>query len=274
MNLHLKRPCNKNLVGSFPSVLREMERNYNGMRNELIKTFYGHTLDDEDKAELEFFKKYFSSMYEAWLLAQNVWIALEQRRTPIVDTNAFLILMPGIYSYASNRLREMKRAVKQLANEPFTIEKSGGQVDVVGNIFEQGASSNLEDLSYAYKGRPDKLQIRQKVISSINRDMQQLLIDRVRGDAAISKLKAAWTADELNEFYDLDDEVELLWHIYRKTNLFDHIQECLNGDDSPEIYQMFFYALADFIDVVAAEYWKFKVQYNLNTNKEVKCADC
>jgi|GluameStandDraft_1065615.scaffolds.fasta_scaffold27591_2 hypothetical protein len=270
MNLHLKRSCNKNLIGSFPSALREIERNYNGIRNDLIKEFDGHTSDDEDKAGIGFFKKYFSSMYEAWLLAQNVWIALEQRRTPIVDTNAFLILMPGICSYASNRLREMKRVAKQIANEPFTIEKSGGQVDVVGNILKQGASSNLEDLSYMYKGRPDKLQIRQKVISSINRDMQQLLIDRVRGDAAISKLKAAWTTDELNEFYDLDDEVKLLWHIYRKTNLFDHIQECLDGDDPPEIYQMFFCALADFIDVVAAEYWKFKVKYNLSTNKEAR----
>lgn len=270
MNLHLKRPCNKNLIGSFPSVLREMERNYNGIRNDLIQALDGHTLDDEDKVELEVFKKYLSSTYEVWLLARNVWAALEQHRTPIVDTNAFLILLPGIYSYGSNRFREMKRAAKQIVNDPFTIKKSNGQIDIMGNIFNQEANISLEDLSYTYQGKPNKRQIRQKIISSINIGIQQLLVDRVKDDATIIKLQKTWPSNELDVFDDLVDEIRLIWHIRQKTNLFNHIQECLDGNDPPEIYQQFFCALADFIDVVAAEYWEFKVKYNLNTDKEVK----
>ena len=262
MNIQLKRPNHKELIGCFPDALLEMERNYRSLQNDLAE-YTNIELSDEDKAQLDILAKYGGALYEAWLLGQNAWRTLERRRTPLIDTNAFLLLLPGICAYASNRTREMKRAAVTILNEPYIVQNTNGQVDVIGDIFKNKTDSQLQELSYMYQGKPNKAMIKQRVMNAAEVGVKNLLASRSQDDKKIQSLQSTWDAKKLDEFYDLENEVRFIWHASQKTDLLKHIDQCLDSDDSPEIYQMFVCGLADFLEKVAAEYWHLSVNNNL-----------
>lgn len=49
MNIQLKRPNHKELIGCFPDALLEMERNYRSLQNDLAE-YTNIELSDEEKA--------------------------------------------------------------------------------------------------------------------------------------------------------------------------------------------------------------------------------
>lgn len=265
MNIQPKRPNHKELIGCFPDALLEMERNYRSMQDDLdvLAEYADADMSDEERVQFDVFTKYSNSLYEVWLFGQNAWLTLRNQRAPLIDTNAFLLLLPGIYTYASNRVREMKRATVTFLNEPYIIQKANGQVDVVGNIFEDKTNSQLQELSYMYQGKPDKVMIKQRIMNATNVGVKNLFACRSQDDKKIQSLQSTWDAKKLDEFYDLEDEITFIWYTGRETNLLKHINQLLDSDDSPEIYQMFVCGLADFLKKVAAEYWHFRVNNDL-----------
>lgn len=262
MNIRIQRPGNKELIGIFPEAMREMERNYRSMQNDLSE-YADRDLSGKEKEELKILTKYSDATSEMWLISKNICQALDTHQTPITDTNAFLLLLAGICAYYSNRMREMKRAALAILGEPYMIEKAGGQIDIVGNAFDQKPNSNLPELSYTYQGKPDKTIIEQRFLKAASVGIEKLLADRLKDDKRIKTLKENWSDNERAEFHDLHEEIRFIWHTTEKTDLLRHVLECLNSDDPPEIYQMFVCGLADFLEKVAAEYWHFEVKYNL-----------
>ena len=105
--------------------------------------------------------------------------------------------------------------------------------------------------------------IKQRVMNAAEVGVKNLLASRSQDDKEIQSLRSTWAAKKLDEFYDLENEVRFIWHASQKTDLLKHIDQCLDSDDSPEIYQMFVCGLADFLEKVAAEYWHFIVNNNL-----------
>ena len=57
MNIQIRRPSNKELIGCFPDALLEMERNYRSLQNDLAE-YTNIELSDEEKAQLNILAKY------------------------------------------------------------------------------------------------------------------------------------------------------------------------------------------------------------------------
>jgi len=260
MKVRIKRLDNKEVLELFPAVLGEIRHNYRVFQQGLAE-LDGQELSAEDEAELAAARKYAHSVRVAWRLGQNTWKMLEAQNLPIDDENPALPLLVGVSSYATNRFRELRRTEKSSSHSNYIVRKLNGTVDIVGGLFPKDKTARLEDLSYIYYGRPNRLEITDHVIRGFDVGVSKLLDQRMKDQATIKSLTLHDA--EQKKFEDLENRLQLIWYMTRKLEIFEHIMECLRSDDSPEIYQCFCEAVAGFLENVAIEYKVFRTYYKL-----------
>ena len=225
MNIQIKQPERKEVVEPFPAVLQEIQHNYQTFQQGLAEVDE-QNLTTEDMTELAPARKYTRCVRVAYLLGKNTWKILCTQRTPIDDKSPFPALLVGVSSYAANRFREIKH--------------SG---------------------PYIYSGKPNKLEITDRIIQGFDIGVSKLLDTRIKDQEKIQQLDLQGTM--LDEFKDLEDRLQFIWYLTRRLNLFEHIMYCLNSDDSPEIYQGLCDGVASFLEKVAAEYADFRTQHKM-----------
>lgn len=261
MKVQIKGQAHREVLTLFPAVLREIRHNYRVFQQGLAE-LDEQVLSPEDEVELAAVRKYARCARVAWRLGQNAWKMLEAQNLPIDDMNPALPLLVGVSSYATNRFRELRRAEKANSHSNYLVRERNGAVDIVGGLFPKNKNTHLEDLSYIYYGKPNRLEVTDHVIHGFDVGVSKLLDQRMKDQAAVSEL--ILDEAEQEKFADLENRLQLIWYMTRRLELFEHIMECLQSDDSPEIYQCFCEAIVEFLERVAEEYGQFRTQHKLD----------